>query len=356
MLRAFVLLGAEVTLLSPRIEGPTPYGLSGVVAHALTAPRKGDAEIRAGDMLALNEEVERTLSTLGPFDVVYERHALHAHAAMEFAHARGIPGLLEVNAPLLDEQARHRTLALPDAAATSARRAMAAAHAVVAVSPAVAAHCRALGAGTVAVVPNAVSPERFASVAAASGPFTLGFVGSLKPWHDVATAISAFALLRRGPVPEARMLIVGDGPERERLSEAARRSGVAGAVEFAGAVPADRIPEHLARMHVGLAPYAASDDFYFSPLKLYEYMAAGLAVVASRVGHLPEVVDDGRTGLLTPPGDAHALAGVLARLAASPEMRGALGAAARAEVLANRTWGQVARRVLDLAQARRTAA
>jgi glycosyltransferase involved in cell wall biosynthesis len=109
-------------------------------------------------------------------------------------------------------------------------------------------------------------------------------------------------------------------------------------------------------MHVGLAPYAASDDFYFSPLKLYEYMAAGLAVVASRVGHLPEVVDDGRTGLLTPPGDAHALAGVLARLAASPEMRGALGAAARAEVLANRTWGQVARRVLDLAQARRTAA
>ncbi len=100
---------------------------------------------------------------------------------------------------------------------------------------------------------------------------------------------------------------------------------------------------------MGVAPYAAEQEFYFSPLKIYEYMAAGLPVVASRVGHLSEVVADGTTGVLTPPGDASRLAAALALLAGSGDLRATLGAAGRAAVLARHSWDSVAGRVLTLA-------
>ncbi|ROU00156.1 glycosyltransferase family 4 protein [Histidinibacterium lentulum] len=348
MLRAFVSLGAEVTLLSPRLEGTPPGDLARVATAPLPLPRKGNAEDRARDALALNAEVVSSLRAAGPLDMIYERHALYAHAAMETARDLSVPGLLEVNAPLSEEQARHRTLARPEAAEASARRAMEAAHAITAVSPAVAAHCRSLGGRIVEVVPNAISPDRFPEVARPEGAFTVGFLGSLKPWHDVDSAIAALAILRE-EVPDARLVIIGDGPERDRLVTLAADLGVADAVEFTGAVAPDSVPGQLARLHVGLAPYPASENFYFSPLKIYEYMAAGLAVVTSRSGHLPEVVDHGRTGLLTAPGDRRALAAALADLARDPARREALGREARAEVLATRTWDGVASRVLALA-------
>jgi glycosyltransferase involved in cell wall biosynthesis len=84
-------------------------------------------------------------------------------------------------------------------------------------------------------------------------------------------------------------------------------------------------------------------------LKLYEYMAAGLALVGSRVGQVSEVVRDGETGLLVPPGDAVALADAIARLRGDPALRARLGAAARADVIANHTWARVVERVLAIA-------
>jgi glycosyltransferase involved in cell wall biosynthesis len=160
--------------------------------------------------------------------------------------------------------------------------------------------------------------------------------------------IDAFALLRRA-APEARLLIVGDGPERGRLAGRATCLGVEGVVDWTGAVGPEQVPELLGRMDVAVAPYPEMERFYFSPLKLYEYMAAGLAVVASRVGQVAEVVRDGETGVLVPPGDAVALAEVLGRLQEDPRLRARLGEAARAEVVANHTWGRVVERVLEIA-------
>ncbi|RJL01850.1 glycosyltransferase [Paracoccus aestuarii] len=349
MLRAFLAHGAEVALITPRAEGTPPADLAAVTLHPLPPLPKGDGDLRAAAALAQNGLVHAALDGLGPLDLVYERHALHAHGAMEWAQGRACPGILEVNAPLIEEQARHRSLSLPREAEDSARRAMRAAEIVAAVSPAVAAHCSHMGAPRVEVVPNGVTPDRFPERPAPDGPFTIGFLGGLRPWHDVDTAIAALALLRAGRVPDARLLIVGDGPERPRLEDLARDLGVAEAIELTGALPPDQVPAQLARMHVGTAPYAARQDFYFSPLKLHEYMAAGLAVVASRVGHLPQMIDEGRTGLLTPPGDAAALADALAGLAADPVRRADLGRRARAHVLAHHSWHGVAARLLSWA-------
>lgn len=351
MLRAFLKQGAEVTILSPRLEGAPPADLAGVRTLPLPAAPKGHADERARLQLAANEALPRTLGALGPLDLIYERHALYAHGAMEAARGRGVASVLEVNAPLIEEQALHRSLALPDAARDSAARAMAAAGTVIAVTDAVARYAVEAGAARArtVVIPNAVNPARFPARPAPSGPFTVGFLGTLKPWHDVPVLIEAFALLRAGAVPDARLLLVGDGPERPALEARLDALGLADAARFTGALPADRVPEALARMHAAAAPYAAAGPFYFSPLKLYEYMAAGLPVVASRVGHLAEVVAEGRTGLLVPPGEPQALAAALARLAGDAALRAELGAAARAEVLAHHTWDRVAAQVLALA-------
>lgn len=355
MLRAFLNRGAAVTLISPRIEGAPPADLAGVRTVPLPALPKGEAEARARVQLAMNSEVLAALPTLPALDLIYERHALFAHAAMEVARILGLPSVLEVNAPLIEEQARHRTLALPTEAEASARRAFGSAATVVAVSPEVARYAARFGAeARTTVIPNAVDPARFPPRRAPDGPFTVGFLGTLKPWHDVATLIDALALLRAGALPEARLLIVGDGPERPALEARLAATGLTDAVTFTGALPPAAVPAALARMHAAAAPYAADAPFYFSPLKLYEYMAAGLPVVASDVGDLAAVV--GRTGIAVPPGDAAALAAALARLGRNPDLRTRLGQAARAEVLAHHSWDGVAGRVFDLAGLTRRAA
>jgi glycosyltransferase involved in cell wall biosynthesis len=102
-------------------------------------------------------------------------------------------------------------------------------------------------------------------------------------------------------------------------------------------------------MDVATAPYPALDHFYFSPLKVYEYMAAGVCVVASRVGQLAELIRDDSNGVLYSPGDVEALVVSLRQLRADPERRERLGAAGRATVIGAHTWDSVAARMLELA-------
>jgi glycosyltransferase involved in cell wall biosynthesis len=102
-------------------------------------------------------------------------------------------------------------------------------------------------------------------------------------------------------------------------------------------------------MDAAVAPYPALANFYFSPLKVYEYLAAGLPVVASRLGQLERLVEHGVTGLLVPPENAAALADALERLQGDGALRARLGQAARARVLRDHTWDAVVRRILRLA-------
>lgn len=359
ILRAFLRRGADVTLISPRLRDTPPDDLAAVTCHALPKPPKGaETDARADWALATNADVAAVLAENGPFDLIYERHALFAHAAMETAAARDTPSILELNAPLIDEQERHRALVRRDAAADSARRAFAAAGCVASVSQGAADYAARFGAdpGRIEVVPNGVNPSRFPKMDPAEGPFTIGFLGSLKPWHDTATLIEAFALLRAGPVPDAQLLIVGDGPDRAGIEARLDALELGAAAHLTGAVPASEVPDWLARMHVATAPYSADQPFYFSPLKIYEYMAAGLPVVASRIGDLPKVLDHGTLGRLADPDDPGAMAQALGQLAGDPARRARLGAAARAHVLAHRTWDAVADRLLTAAQPARSVA
>jgi glycosyltransferase involved in cell wall biosynthesis len=123
-------------------------------------------------------------------------------------------------------------------------------------------------------------------------------------------------------------LLVGDGPERARLEQLATSRGVRAV--FTGTVSHDELPDYLAAMDVAVVLAAAGQPFHYSPLKLAEYLAAGLPVIAPRAGGLASQLRDGVDAVLVAPGDPVDLANALGRLRADPAVRGRLAATARA--------------------------
>lgn len=355
VIRAMRAQGATVELFATRIDGDPPPDLAAVRIHRLPPLPRQAVAAREQAALRANAALRAALDGAGLIDLVYERYSLWSYAGMEWACAQGLPALLEVNAPLVEEQAVHRSLVDRAAAEAVAGRTFAAATALLAVSRAVATYLERYPSarGRVHVVPNGVDPDRFAPVLAPAevnprGAFTIGFVGTLKPWHGLPVLVEAFARLHRC-APASRLLLVGDGPERAALEADLAMRGLSGVAHLSGAVPPAAVPGLLSAMDVAVAPYPALPDFYFSPLKVYEYMAAARPVVASRIGQLAELIRDGHTGLLCPPGDAGALAQTIDRLRGDPTLRRRLGQTARAAVLREHTWAAVVRRILALA-------
>jgi glycosyltransferase involved in cell wall biosynthesis len=358
VLRGMARLGVSLELFATHCQGTAPRGLANIPLHPLLPFPKGDLAFREQACLGLNETLQKALQSQGPFNLVYERYSIWSFAGMEYARDNNIPGLLEINAPLIEEQALHRGLINRRGAEQVADRAFAAASALIAVSDEVADYLKSFPSarGKIHIIPNGVNPSLFPvdlkpTLPSAAASFTVGFVGSMKPWHGLENLIEAFALLYQRSMAD-RLLLVGDGTVRQQLAEQVRARGLGEAVHFTGAVLAEEVPGLLASMDVGVAPYPAGTRFYFSPLKVYEYMAAGLPVVASRLGQLEKLIESEKTGLLVPPGDVPALVGSFERLRSDRDLRQRLGRAARAQVFENHTWDGVVEQILKLARTR----
>lgn len=162
------------------------------------------------------------------------------------------------------------------------------------------------------------------------------WVGRFQPWKGVDVAIRALA-----EIPDARLVIAGDGQERAALTQLASDLGLGQRVHFLGSVPRTQLPAIYAACDILLATSFASETFGIGPA---EAQACGLPVVASRFGGFPEVVDEGRTGLLYPPRDSAALAAATRALLHDPSRRAAMSAAAPAWA-AQFAWSAVADRV-----------
>jgi glycosyltransferase involved in cell wall biosynthesis len=355
IIRALMERGADVELFAARVDGEPPQGLENVLVHNIPIQRGKEIVEREKSALAVNTVVREMLEQQEPFDMIYERYSLWSFAAMEFGRERNIPTVLEVNSPLIEEQAEHRALANRRGAERVAERVFGAAGSIVAVSNEVAKYVMEKyprTVGRVHVVPNGVNPHRFtrdvASARSTHEPFTIGFVGTLKPWHGLSVLVDAFEIVHRSD-NNMRLLIVGDGPERDAMVAELSERGLLSATHFTGAVAPEEIPPLLASMSVAIAPYQNLSHFYFSPLKVYEYMAAGVPVVASGIGQLNDLIRDGVSGVLCTPGDAGALARAIERLRDDDELRARIGQAGREDVLRNHTWDAVARRIIHLA-------
>ncbi|MGF1541038.1 MAG: glycosyltransferase family 4 protein [Pleurocapsa sp.] len=353
VIRSLLQKNVQVSLFTNRLGEKIPPDFQQVKVYPLPTIPKVERAVRERVARSINPDLELELSLAQPFDFIYERYSLWSYSAMEYARKMGIPGILEVNAPLILEQEKHRGLVDKAAAEAIARRVFEAASTIIAVSREVKEYVSQYvrDAETIKVIPNGVNPQRFKLNLPVKNTkqFTVGFVGSLKPWHGLPVLIEAFAAFHQQH-PQARLLIVGDGKERDRLTQMIAEKNLAPAVHFTGAVSPEAVPYWLSQMDVAVAPYPHSDDFYFSPLKVYEYMAAGLPVIASHIGQIPEVIEDRVNGLLIPPGDEAALANALEYLWRSPLLRRRLGDSARSKILQHHTWEKVAEKILGFAQ------
>lgn len=306
--------------------------------------------------LLINSSIHEGLVSLeqeGQLDALYERYSLWSVAGLRFARSRRIPFLLEVNAPLVQEQEIYRQLQMKEAAEGIERFLFTEADAVFVPSGELKSYIlsRVGDRRRLYVTPNGVDMARFSDRRASgvsaessdSERFSVVFVGSLKPWHGVSILVQAFERVRQS-IPEARLLVVGDGPVRCEVEELRSRLGPE-TVLLTGEVPHQEVPRWLEKADVGVAPYPDLEDFYFSPLKVVEYMAAGLPVVASSVGQLQSLVRDGKTGLLVPPGDPEALAEALVLLAKDRKYRLRMGRRARERAIRRHGWDRVTERI-----------
>lgn len=183
--------------------------------------------------------------------------------------------------------------------------------------------------------PRSFEPALRAAMGEGDAP-TLLFVGRLQPWKGVETGLRALTLM-----PGVRLAIAGDGEDRGRLEALAHELGVAPRVRFLGAVERSELPRFYSSADLLIATSHASETFGIGPV---EAQACGLPVVASRFGGFPEVVDEGRTGLLFPPRDYVALAAAVNDLLVNAERRTAMSAAAPAWA-AQFAWPAVADRI-----------
>ena len=170
--------------------------------------------------------------------------------------------------------------------------------------------------------------------------FVVGWVGSFRRFHALEQAVEASAT-----VAGATLLLVGDGPERRRIERLADDLGVP--ATFTGTVPHHELPAYMAAMDVAVILATRNGPFHYSPLKLAEYMAAGLPVVSPASGQLAERLTDGVDAILVPPHDVAALGAALRRLHDDPEERARLGKAARAAAEAEWSWDDQVRRVVE---------
>ena len=294
--------------------------------------------------------------------LIYERHALFSTAGVRVAARLGCPRILEVNAPLAEEQKRFRGLSLESVAQRMEVESFRGAAAIVAVSEQVRSYIRGMSGVAperIHVLPNGVDVERFACsrgreevrkrLGYGAGDSAIGFIGSFKPWHGTSFLLEVFEDLA-AVRPGARLFAVGDGPERGKLCARVGGSAFRDRVSLPGRAPHAEIPSWVAAADIMVAPYQPMDNFYFSPLKVLEALAGGRPVVAPRLGQLVELIEHGRTGLLYTPGDAAACRDAIISLIDDPAMRRGMGVAARCAA-AGQSWQNIVRRVLEIAEA-----
>lgn len=293
--------------------------------------------------------LSRAFASFRP-DAIYERYNLFYIAGALLARRRNVPFYVEVNAPLADERHRNGEAGLLRLARAMERLVWRTADRIVTVTGVLRDIIAAEGAPRerIAVVPNAIDMDQFAAIPARgdAGSIVLGFVGFMRPWHGLDALLPAIAGCGDARV---QLLVVGDGPALPNLTRQAEVLGLSGRVRFTGLAAREAIPGLLAEIDIALQPKVVP---YASPLKIFEYMAAGRAIVAPDQPNIREILRHEATALLFDPSREGALWEAVLRLIKDKPLRSRLGAAAREEIARREhTWRANADQVVAWAEA-----
>lgn len=173
------------------------------------------------------------------------------------------------------------------------------------------------------------------------------FIGSFHPWHGIELLIDAFKDVC-AQTSLARLIIIGDGISRKQMELKARLNNLEDRIIFTGRLSNDETIRRLKTMDILAAPYCFVENFYYSPIKIFEYMASGKAIVASGIGQISEILDDEKDALLVKPASKTELSRALLRLIGSKDLRLKLGNNALQKAK-NYTWEKTAKKLLNLA-------
>ncbi|NWG32044.1 MAG: glycosyltransferase family 4 protein [Rhodocyclaceae bacterium] len=350
-------LGHEVRVVAPEIAPAGGMGEDATLVHKLKAALP-KALYELLELAYSWVAYRRLLQAAREFepDFIYERYNLYLLAGAMLKRKLGIPLLLEVNSPLAEERSRHSGgLGLPRLARWAEATAWRSADHVLPVTRVLAGYVKAAGVPDerITVIPNGINREHFAVAPAPdqaklrldlSGKLVLGFTGFVRDWHGVDRVIRWMAT--PGAPANAVLLVVGDGPVRGDLEKLAEDLRLRERVRFTGVIDRDRVPEHVAAFDIALQPAVVP---YASPLKLFEYLALGKAVIAPRQPNIEEILGDGDNALLFDATEPGAFERGLTRLCADPELRARLSAAAAATIdRLDLTWLGNARKIVAL--------
>jgi glycosyltransferase involved in cell wall biosynthesis len=302
------------------------------------------------------KQVENLIDRLDA-DVVLERYYNFAGEGVRAAYRRSIPAVLEVNSPVIDHPGSTKAWLdqlllfrpMRRLRVEQCRKASAIVTPLPSILPGIVPpekiHPIHWGANVETFQPGLTPQGAAAEVPIPPDAKVVVFSGSFRPWHGADVLVRAAAMvLEKEEGSDAYFMFLGTGPSHPAVVEEIEGIGIASRCHVAGAVPYHLMPHYLARCHIGVAPYQPSRHgqmqlgFYWSPLKIFEYMATGLPVVALDIDPLREIIREGREGHLVKERDEKGWAEAIAELVASPELCDEMGRSARERVVSSYSW------------------
>jgi glycosyltransferase involved in cell wall biosynthesis len=299
------------------------------------------------------------------FDLIHERFNLLALGGAWASKKLGIPFVLEVNADLLEQRKFKGT---PEKglrrlfAVWATRMCFNAATKIICISEGLKDQLKTkwnIDEHKLTVLPCAADVDAFGAqhdtqvvrrgLGLTTEPVVM-WVGGFYPWHDLDLLLGSFALVLQKN-PNARLVMVGDGQTRTSVEQQIKKNGLQHAVIMAGGVAHNRVPELLSIADIAVvpsAPVSASGGGTGTPLKLFEYMAASKAIIATAQDHAAEVIQDGHSGLLIETGNVEKFAEAILTLLNDPAERLRLGQNARQQAVELYSWEQYTKRLEEI--------
>jgi glycosyltransferase involved in cell wall biosynthesis len=355
IVKALRKLGHEVIIVAPSITETKEFGSEGGIVKTLKSimPTALYEIMEFSYSLYAYRKLNKAIREHKP-DVIYERYNLFMPAGIWAKRKFRLPLLLEVNAPLFEERVKYNSIVLKTLAKWTERYTWRGADCVLPVTEVLARKVFSEGVHQkrITVIPNGIDLDKFGEMPNSeeakaklglSERVILGFTGFVREWHGLDKVVD---ILKNNTREKRHLLIVGDGPARASIERRAAELGVSDQVTITGVVKRDEIATYVATFDVALQPDVVD---YASPLKMFEYLALGRAIIAPDKDNIKEIVQHKKNGYLFKSGSNEAFINGIEELCHDTELRQRLSIAARATIFErNFTWGHNAKTISNV--------